>query len=63
LALPALTILKPRLKKGAVVICDNTSIAKPMYKELLAYLHNAENGFKTMTTPFSGGLEMAVYFP
>ncbi|EWY79947.1 hypothetical protein FOCG_17863 [Fusarium oxysporum f. sp. radicis-lycopersici 26381] len=63
MALPVLEIVKPRLRKGAIVLADNTSMAKPLYKEFLAYIHDPRNGFKTMTTPFSGGLEMIVYRP
>ncbi|KAH6896001.1 S-adenosyl-L-methionine-dependent methyltransferase [Thelonectria olida] len=63
LALPALEIVKPRLRRGAMVLVDNTTMAKPMYKDLLAFLHDPKNGFRTTTTPYSGGLEMAVYLP
>ncbi|CAM1511974.1 Fc.00g094870.m01.CDS01 [Cosmosporella sp. VM-42] len=63
LALPALEIIKPRLRRGAIILADNTSRAKPLYKDLLAYLHDPQNGFKTTTTPYAGGLEMAVYLP
>jgi predicted O-methyltransferase YrrM len=63
LALPALEIIKPRLRRGAIVLADNTTMAKPMYKDLLAFLHDPKNGFKTTTTPYSGGLEMAIYLP
>lgn len=38
-------------------------MAKPLYKEFLDYLHDAKNGFKTTTMPYSGGFEMAVYLP
>ncbi|KAK7421184.1 hypothetical protein QQX98_002313 [Neonectria punicea] len=63
LALPTLEIIKPRLRRGAIVLVDNTGRAKPLYKDLLDYLHDAKNGFKTTTTPYSGGLEMIVYLP
>ncbi|KAI5463570.1 S-adenosyl-L-methionine-dependent methyltransferase [Mariannaea sp. PMI_226] len=63
LALPALEIIKPRLRRGAIVLADNTTMAKPMYKDLLTYIHDPKNGFKTTTTPYSGGLEMIVYLP
>jgi hypothetical protein len=46
-----------------VVVADNTSMAKPLYKDLLIYLHDPKNGFKTMTLPFSGGLEVSVFLP
>ncbi|GJN72366.1 hypothetical protein PLIIFM63780_005302 [Purpureocillium lilacinum] len=63
MALPVLEIVKPRLRKGALILADNTVMAKALYKEFLAYIHNPENGFKTTTTPYSGGLEMIVYLP
>ncbi|OCL05724.1 S-adenosyl-L-methionine-dependent methyltransferase [Glonium stellatum] len=63
MALPTLEIVRPNLRRGAVVIADNTTFAKPLYKEFLEYIHRPENGFKTLTIPYSGGLEMSVYLP
>jgi len=63
LALPTLQLLQPRLKRGAIVITDNVSMAKMLYKDFLGYIRNPENGFKTLTVPFSGGLELSVYLP
>merc|ERR1712225_61162 len=63
LALPTLKIVQPRLKRGAVVITDNVSVAKFLYKEFLEYIRRPENGFRTLTIPFSGGLEVSVYLP
>lgn len=63
MALPTLELMRPRLRKGALVLADNTVIAKPLYKEFLEYVHNPVNGFKTTTMPYSGGLLMAVYLP
>ncbi|SPN99100.1 related to O-methyltransferase [Cephalotrichum gorgonifer] len=63
LALPTLKIIRPRLRRGAIVLADNTTMAKPLYKELLEYLHDPKNGFKTTTAPYSGGFEIAVYLP
>ncbi|KAH8589580.1 S-adenosyl-L-methionine-dependent methyltransferase [Bisporella sp. PMI_857] len=63
LALPTLKIVQPRLKRGALVIADNVSMAKVLYKEFLEYIRNPENGFRTLTIPFSGGLEVSVYLP
>merc|ERR1712093_872350 len=50
-------------KRGAVVITDNVSVAKFLYKEFLEYIRLPENGFRTLTIPFSGGLEVSVYLP
>lgn len=63
MALPVLEIVRPRLRKGALVLADNTTMAKPLYKDLLSYIHDPRNGFKTTTTPYAGGLEMMVYLP
>jgi hypothetical protein len=63
LALPTLKIVQPKLRHGAVVIADNTASSLGSYKAFLAYLRDSNNGFKTMTTPFKRGLEMAVYLP
>ena len=62
LALPTLKIIQPRLRRGAVVLADNT-LWSSLYKDFLDYIHDPANGFKTTTLPFSGGLEMAVYIP
>ncbi|OBT66483.1 hypothetical protein VE03_03617 [Pseudogymnoascus sp. 23342-1-I1] len=63
MALPTLKIIQPRLRRGAVVIADNVVMSKILYKEFLTYVRSPENGFKTMTVPYSGGLEVSVYLP
>ncbi|KAM0563154.1 hypothetical protein ACHAPJ_000868 [Fusarium lateritium] len=63
LALPVLKLIKPRLRRGAIILADNTKMAKMLYKEFLEYIHDPKNGFKTTTTAYSGGLEMIVYLP
>ncbi|UNI22231.1 hypothetical protein JDV02_008138 [Purpureocillium takamizusanense] len=63
MALLVLEIVKPRLRKGAVILADNTVMAKALLKDLLAYIRDPANGFKTITVPYSGGLEMIVYMP
>ncbi|KAL2182103.1 S-adenosyl-L-methionine-dependent methyltransferase [Thermothelomyces heterothallicus CBS 202.75] len=63
MALPTLKIVQPRLKKGAIVLADNTTMARTWYKEYLDYIHDPANGFKTTEIPYSGGLQMSVYLP
>lgn len=63
MALPALKAVHPKLRHGALIITDNTTRARPSYKELFEYINDPKNGFKTMTTPFAGGLEVTVYLP
>lgn len=63
MALPALKVVQPRLRTGAVVIVDNTASMSDLYKDLLDYLRDPDSPFTTLTLPFSNGLEMAVYSP
>ncbi|KAK8052931.1 hypothetical protein PG996_012232 [Apiospora saccharicola] len=61
LALPALRLVKPKMRIGATVVADNVVAAKDEYGDLLAYLRDPTNGFKTSTAPYPGGLLVAVY--
>jgi predicted O-methyltransferase YrrM len=61
MARPALELVGPHLKAGAVVIADNTAQYPSEYADYFAYL--AANGFRTMTLPFDGGLELSVRCP
>ncbi|RAH68769.1 O-methyltransferase [Aspergillus aculeatinus CBS 121060] len=63
LALPTLQTVLPRLRRGAVVLTDNTISGAKGYADLLAFLRSSENGFQNMTLPFSNGFEMSVYLP
>jgi predicted O-methyltransferase YrrM len=58
MARPALAMVAPYLKPGAVVVCDNTKEYRSEYADYFAFLD--ANGFRTMTLPFTGGLEMSV---
>lgn len=63
MALPALKLVLPALRYGAVVITDNSARAADRYKDLLGYLRAPENGFRNLTLPYNNGLEMSVYTP
>ncbi len=63
LALPTLKIIKPRLRPGSVVVTDNTISSQALYKDFIEYTHDSTNGFKSLTIPYSGGLEFIVYLP
>lgn len=60
MARPALELVAPRLRPGAIVICDNTAEHWGAYAEYFAFLNDPANGFRTMTLPFGGGLELSV---
>ena len=63
MARPALQLVAPHLKPGAIVICDNTERYRAEYADYFAFLNNPVNGFLTMTLPFDGGLEFSVRCP
>ena len=59
-ALPALELVSPHLREGAVVACDNTLAAAGAYREYFEFVHHPNNRFRTMTLPFEGGFEVTV---
>lgn len=63
MALPTLKIIQPRLRKGALILVDNTAWARPMYKDLFDYIHDPINHFNSVTMPYKGGFEVIVYLP
>jgi predicted O-methyltransferase YrrM len=62
MARPALEIITPHLRPGAVVTCDNTGREdeRVAYRDYFAFISDPARRFRTMTLPFSGGLEMSV---
>jgi predicted O-methyltransferase YrrM len=60
MARPALELVWPRLRAGAVVICDNTEQFRDAYKDYFEFVNDAGNKLRTMTLPFQGGLEFTV---
>jgi predicted O-methyltransferase YrrM len=58
MARPGLELVTPCLKPGAIVVCDNTERHRSEYADYFAFL--GANGFRTMTLPFDGGLELSV---
>ena len=60
MARPALRRIAPRLRRGAVVVCDNTRQFRDEYGDYFEFIQDPRNGFCTMTLPFDGGLEFSV---
>jgi len=60
MARPALELVTPQLRPGAMVVCDNTAQHRSEYADYFAFLEDPANGFRTMTLPFAGGLELSV---
>ena len=60
MARPALELVAPRLRQGAIVVCDNTGSRRNDYRAYFEFIRAPENGFRTMTLPFEGGFEFSV---
>jgi len=60
MARPAIELVGPRLRRGGVVCADNTENVRGPYRAYFDYIGDPANGFRTMTLPFAGGLEMTV---
>jgi predicted O-methyltransferase YrrM len=63
MARPALELVAPHLRPGAIVVCDNTEQYRSAYADYFAFLAEPANSFRTMTLPFDGGLELSVHCP
>jgi predicted O-methyltransferase YrrM len=61
MARPVLELVTQHLRAGAIVVCDNTEQYRKEYADYFAFLD--ANEFRTMTLPFSGGLELSVRCP
>ena len=61
LALPALKLVEPHFRPGAMIIADNTVKAAAGYAELFAYVDAPGSRFRRVTMPYAGGLDMIVY--
>jgi predicted O-methyltransferase YrrM len=60
MAHPALELIVPRLRPGAVVVADNTAQFREAYAAYFAFVNDPVNGLWTTTLPFEGGLEFTV---
>ena len=60
MAQPALALVAPHLREGAVVVCDNTTQFRAAYRDYFEFIANPVNGLSTMTLPFTGGLEFTI---
>lgn len=59
-ALPALELVSPMLRPGAIVACDNTAVDIAEYGAYFEFVKDPKNRFRTMTVPFEGGFELSV---
>jgi predicted O-methyltransferase YrrM len=60
LALPALKLLAPKLRSGAIVMCDNVQQFAKEYQDYTDFVREPSNGFRSMLWPKQGGVELSV---
>ena len=60
MVLPAMQLITPRLRPGAVVVADNTTQFRHAYRHFFDFVADPANGLSTLTLPFDGGLEFCV---
>ncbi|MFI5316563.1 MAG: O-methyltransferase [Myxococcota bacterium] len=60
MARPALELVLPALRRGAIVIADNTAQFREAYTDYFAFVNDPANGLRTLTLPFEGGFELTV---
>jgi predicted O-methyltransferase YrrM len=60
MARPAIQLIAPHLRPGAIVVADNTAQFRQAYRHFFDFVDDPANGLRSLTLPFDGGLEMAV---
>lgn len=60
MALPALKAVQPRLRSGALVVCDNVVSGAREYRDYLDHVRDPEGEFVSVTIPGQGGLEISM---
>ena len=61
MAKPALELVIPQLRRGAIVIADNVTSFRHEYRDYLAVVRDPAGGFQSMTLPHEGGIELSVW--
>ena len=56
----ALELVAPKLRPGAMVVCDNAQLHCNEYADYFEFVADPVNGFRTMALPFESGLELSV---
>lgn len=59
MALPALRLVTPHLRPGALVVCDNVVGAASEYRDYLGFVRDPGGPFTSVTVPGNGGMEIS----
>lgn len=62
MVMPTIKLVQPKLRRGAIIIADNT-LTSPGYDEFIDYTRDPAHGFVNITVPYTNGLEMCIYLP
>lgn len=57
---PVIDVVAPKLRPGAIVVCDNVQKYEREYADYTALVRNPENGFRSVLLSHEGGLEISV---
>jgi predicted O-methyltransferase YrrM len=57
---PAIELIAPQLRPGAIVVCDNVQQFEKEYRPFTEFIREPSNGFRSMVWPGKGGLEISV---
>ncbi|MFT4201919.1 O-methyltransferase [Gordonia sp. (in: high G+C Gram-positive bacteria)] len=60
MAEPALRILEPKLRRGALVVCDNVVSGASQYRAYTDYVRDPDGPFQSVTVPGQGGIEVSM---
>ncbi len=60
MARPAIELIAPHLRRGAMIVADNTDQFRHAYRHFFEFVADPKNGLSTMTLPFDNGLEITV---
>jgi predicted O-methyltransferase YrrM len=60
IGLSALKLVAPSLRRGAIVVADNTATDSNYYRKYFQFVNDPNNRLRTMTVPFDGGFELTV---
>ena len=58
MVVPTLKIIEPSFRPGTILVIDNTVSSLHGYADFFRYIKVQGSKYKTLTLPFSGGLEM-----
>ena len=60
MARPAIELIHPHIRRGGVIVADNTARVRAPYRHFFAFVDDPAHGYRRMTLPFEGGLEYIV---